>query len=102
MISCRTAIEMIEVGKTSDALDHHIEHCAGCGARRALWLLLGEARAVAPSPEFTERLLEALRAASAGARRRAGRRKGIRPLDDFADFPPGSLGQILFGKLQGG
>lgn len=100
MIKCDAAVAMIEGGRAGDDLQNHLESCSSCRARQALWDLLGEARVIAPSREFTHRLLEAVRGAHAraAARPRLGSERSI-GLEDFADFPPGSLGRLLFGKL---
>jgi hypothetical protein len=102
-MKCKAAMELIDRGATTEALELHLQGCSSCGARRALWALLREASPITPSEEFTNRLQEALRAEAARTGPRgASRRAPATTLDEFADFPPGSLGQFLFGKLRRG
>ena len=102
MMKCQAARELIDLGEASDELEQHVQRCAPCRARRALWVLLGEARTIAPSPAFSNRLLEVLQAEGARTPQHAPRRESVGYLEEFSDFPPGSLGQLLFGTLQRG
>ena len=101
-MKCNTAIELIDLGATTRTLELHVQSCPSCRARRALWALLREASAVAPSREFTSRLHDALCTEAAKEPRVARRRASMTGLDEFADFPPESFGQLLFGKLRRG
>lgn len=101
-MKCNAAIDLIDLGITSEALKAHLQRCPSCRARRALWALLQEAGGVAPSRAFTSRLHDALRAEAAKEPRASSARGSAASLDEFADFPPESFGQLLFGKLQRG
>jgi hypothetical protein len=102
-MECKKAREMIEAGQGAAALSAHLEECAECRAERALWELLGETGELDPNPAFAERVLAGMREeekSSLWERLRALLGRGgapTRTLDEFADFPPGSFGALIFG-----
>lgn len=101
-MKCQIARELIESCESSEELEQHLLRCGPCRARRALWVLLGEARSISPSPAFSDRLLAALRVEGTRALQPAAAPGRAGDLEEFSDFPPGSLAQLLFGKLQRG
>jgi len=103
MKECRRMIASMKAGSAPRRWVFHLQRCAACRDRSALWELLGKSRGLEPRRAFTDRLLQlASRQPLARPMCAAGdEQAGSGLLEAFADFPPGSLGWLLFA-VRGG
>lgn len=105
MSKCSTRPESLRRRRRQASGEAPAERSARYRRHAALWKLLGEIASLEPRRAFTRRLLGIADARQATVQR-AARAQGADPiggsaLEQFGDFPPGSLGWLVFA-LGGG